>query len=328
MEENNSLPQAPGGMPPPTKPSAASATPAVQPTEATSTLVVEPLSTVSPVVQSATPAETKPPVVEPEVKKDPALSSRPALSSEPKVGDPTPSISVASTTPVSAPDSVAPSPSVATDKPAGMAADPHAADMGMKKDTTPTVSATPATGLPMGDKSHKSKMGGDKKKFIVVIIIAAVIAILVAVAAYFALDSISSQNEVAKLEATVAEISATTHPLPDDAFQVSECVPNMGFHYVTKGGDPRFGPFLLVSKQGEIIGYEYMFSDDMFEALPSPEIALEILKDDLGIQDLSGWVYHTIEVSKAPEGHPGFETPHTDIHLYTVPPEVQARACQ
>lgn len=135
----------------------------------------------------------------------------------------------------------------------------------------------------------------------------------------------ANQNNT-ELEAEKTAMDANDHELPDGAIKVSECVPNMGFHYLPKDADPLFGPFLLVSKAGRLIGYEYMFSEDMFESIPA-EIPLEIIKTKGPIL-LNDWDYNSIDISRAPAGHPGFEKSHIDIHLYTVTPDIQQKACE
>lgn len=155
-------------------------------------------------------------------------------------------------------------------------------------------------------------------------------------ATYFFTTNNSLKTDVEALEGKVATLDADTHELPEGAIKVSECVPNMGFHYLGKEGDPRLGPFYLVNKQGEVIGLEYMFNENMMTTLNIPaEVFAEAGEDPFpvevltsGPEGLSDWQFNNIEMSRSPEGHVGFEEPHMDLHLYTVTPEMQAQSCQ
>ena len=162
------------------------------------------------------------------------------------------------------------------------------------------------------------------KKF-VVIILAVICLVLAAATAYLAMSYNTAKKDKDTLQSQIDKLDADAHELPEGAIKVSECVPNMGYHYIDKDGDPQLGPFYLVSKQGEVIGLEFMFNKDMMTTIPNAEIALEVVT--AGPQDLNDWQFKNIEISRAPEGHPGFEEDHYDLHLYTVTPEVQAQSC-
>lgn len=133
-----------------------------------------------------------------------------------------------------------------------------------------------------------------------------------------------SKDEVTTLKKSLSVAKATTHDLPADAIKVSECIPNMGYHYLPAGADKIYGPFLLVSKVGRVIGVEYMFDNTMMTPIPKvvPPVEL-ILKDS----PMYGWTFDHTEMSHAPQGHDGFLKDHNDIHNYTVTPEIQKQAC-
>jgi hypothetical protein len=156
-----------------------------------------------------------------------------------------------------------------------------------------------------------------------VLVIAVVMATVGALGGYSFANS-NSQEEINKLKVQIAAHEVTTHELPEGAIKVSECIPNMGAHYMPKGADPQYGPFLLVSKANKVIGMEYMVSDDMYTAIPGIEPPVEILPKE---SSLSGWKFDHLEFSRAPEGHEGFLEDHIDLHLYTVTPEQKKQAC-
>ncbi len=146
----------------------------------------------------------------------------------------------------------------------------------------------------------------------------------VAAALYYKSADTKSKDEVASATSKLEAAQATTHALPEGAIKVSECIPNMGFHYLTKESDSIYGPFLLVNKAGRVIGVEYMFDNTMMTAIPNIVPPVEVLLND---SPLYKWDFDHTEVSRAPEGHEGFLKDHNDIHNYTVTPEVQKQAC-
>jgi hypothetical protein len=153
--------------------------------------------------------------------------------------------------------------------------------------------------------------------------------VAVVVASAAALNFRSQANK-AKLDAEAIKsqlntAQATTHDLPPDAVKLSECIPNMGYHYLPKGADPLYGPLLLVNKAGRVIGVEYMASDDMYTAIPNTDPAVAVLLKD---SPMYGWRFDHTEFSQALNGHEGFEKKHVDVHNYTVSLEEQKQACQ
>ncbi len=103
--------------------------------------------------------------------------------------------------------------------------------------------------------------------------------------------------------------------LPQDAQKLSDVVPAMGEHWGIPAQLP-LGPLYLVYK-GEVIGIEYMYTEDMMHEveIPTPE-GPEHFKD-LGHLPIGVKVDH-INVSFMDHGHEGFDVPHWDIHLYFI----------
>lgn len=175
----------------------------------------------------------------------------------------------------------------------------------------------------INSESNTQKHSGASKNILLFIIVI----ILVAVSAFggYSIADGRAQKESEKLRAQIADLQANTHDLPTGAIKVSECIPNMGAHYVTSNSDPKYGPFLLVNKANRVIGVEYMVSTDMYTPIPGLDPPIEILRKDSSVY---GWKFDHLEFSRAPEGHEGFLEDHIDLHLYTVTPEQQKDACK
>ncbi len=178
--------------------------------------------------------------------------------------------------------------------------------------TPPPPAATPVVKTP------------SKKRRILTVILLILLSIAVGAAAYFGITTSRAKQDAAKLKEQLTELETTTHDIPEGAILVSECVPNMGHHYLAEGGDEKYGPFYLVSKSGRVIGIEYMFSQDMLTAIPNVTPAVEVMIKD---SPMNNWKFDHTEMSRAPEGHPGFEEDHIDVHNYTVTPEQRKLAC-
>jgi hypothetical protein len=102
--------------------------------------------------------------------------------------------------------------------------------------------------------------------------------------------------------------------LPKDVVQESPIVPAMGAHWVKKADWP-LGPIYCVYK-GKIVCLEFMMSQEDFIAGKSwPALP--------GLAALPP-VNH-VSVGFEPKGHPGFEIPHYDIHMYFLSPEEIAK---
>ncbi len=106
--------------------------------------------------------------------------------------------------------------------------------------------------------------------------------------------------------------------LPEEAQKLSDVIPQMGEHWANPAQLP-LGPLYLVYK-GEVIGIEYMWTEDMMQELsiPTPE----------GVEEFSalvslpvGVTVDHVDVALMHHGHEGFEVPHWDIHLYFISQE-------
>ena len=102
--------------------------------------------------------------------------------------------------------------------------------------------------------------------------------------------------------------------LPQGYINVSEVIPAMGEHWLNPENPA--APVYLIYK-GEVIGIEYMYTEDMMQEveIPTPEgpehfNALASLP--VGVE-----VDH-VDVAFMTHGHEGFDVPHWDIHLYFI----------
>jgi hypothetical protein len=109
--------------------------------------------------------------------------------------------------------------------------------------------------------------------------------------------------------------------LPQGAQKLSDVVPQMGEHWANPAQLP-LGPIYLVYR-GEVIGLEYMWTEDMMQhlSIPTPEGTEEL--DALGPLPVGVKVDH-VDVAFMEHGHEGFDVPHWDIHLYFVTQEEKA----
>ena len=99
--------------------------------------------------------------------------------------------------------------------------------------------------------------------------------------------------------------------LPKGTVKVSETVPGMGEHWANPKDLP-LGPIYCVHK-GKVICLEYMISQADFQAGKSwPTLT--------GLKTLPA-INH-VNMGFEPKGHPGYEIPHYDMHIYFVSPEL------
>lgn len=190
-------------------------------------------------------------------------------------------------------------------------------------DQTPTTVTPPPAEpvkveLPAPVKAPKKKLG------IMVLLFVFVLAIPAAVFAGNKMSTQKSDKKIASLNSQIALLQANEHDLPAGAIKVSDCIPNMGAHYVTKTSDSRYGPFLLVSKKNKVLGIEYMVSKDMYTAIPATNPPVEVVTKD---SPMYGWKFDHSEVSHMPKGHEGLEVDHVDVHLYTATQAQRKLAC-
>ncbi len=140
----------------------------------------------------------------------------------------------------------------------------------------------------------------------------------------YKLSDNKAKKSQADLKTEIVALQSKTHTIPADAIKVSDCIPNMGAHFLPKGSDPQYGPFILGNKAGQAIGVEYMAAPAMFTAIPKTDPPVEIITK---ASPMYGWSYDHSEQSHLPKGHEGFLINHTDIHLFTVSLDEQSKAC-
>ncbi len=106
--------------------------------------------------------------------------------------------------------------------------------------------------------------------------------------------------------------------LPQGAQKLSDVVPAMGEHWANPAQLP-LGPLYLVHK-GEVIGMEYMWTEDMMQRVSVPPPAVPELGEFTNnlVPLPIGVVIDHADVAFMPKGHEGFEVPHWDTHLWFV----------
>lgn len=108
--------------------------------------------------------------------------------------------------------------------------------------------------------------------------------------------------------------------LPEGAVQLSPVVPAMGEHWANPAQLP-LGPIYMVYK-GEVIGLEYMWTEDMMQEISIPPNPLEPEGLDLSalVPLPVGVTVNYVDVAFMHHGHAGMEgVPHWDMHLYFIP---------
>ncbi|HZG56254.1 hypothetical protein [Paenibacillus sp.] len=99
--------------------------------------------------------------------------------------------------------------------------------------------------------------------------------------------------------------------LPAGSIKVSDTVPAMGEHWGNpQAGELPIGPFYGVHN-GRLVFLEYMIDQNDFESG----------KNHVNLKGMKGVPSPSVvqvDVEFQPAGHPGFETPHYDIHLYFI----------
>lgn len=191
-------------------------------------------------------------------------------------------------------------------------------------DTNVNNTPTPVTNsnAPKPQRSH-----GLAKKLLAGLL--ALLVVLVAAGSGYMIRDNQAKPQLASLaalQAELAEANKGTYPLPEGAIKVTDCIPNMGAHYVTKDSHPEYGPFFMVNKENRVIGVEYMASGDMYTDvdIPNLPIPVQILQKSSPAYDMK--IDH-IEMSRWPEGHKGLTRDHIDVHLFTISPEQVKNVC-
>ncbi len=195
----------------------------------------------------------------------------------------------------------------------------------------PPLTETPAEPILQSPKIEEPKMDAPKKssskKMMIIIIVMIAVVLGLAGAAYGGYSSWKSKADKTAVELykKIALLEADEHDLPEGTTQITACVPNMGSHRLVKGGDPEYGPFLLVTKQNKVVGVEYMVVTDMYTKIPNTNPPAEIIDK---ASPMYGWKFDHAKVSHLPQGHVGNLHEHTDIHLYTESAEKLKNACK
>ena len=199
---------------------------------------------------------------------------------------------------------------------------------------TPTVAestqteAAPQVEQPTADapkpKENMLKKLPLKKVGMIVAALLLVLAIPASAYAGYTNSKQKSDKKIAALNTQIATLESGEHELPEGAIKVSDCIPNMGYHYITKTSDKEYGPFLLVTKKNKVIGVEYMADKDMYTAIPKTDPPVEVV---LKNSPMFGWKFDHTEFSHAPKGHEGLLVDHIDVHNYTVTADQQKQAC-
>ncbi|HZG87808.1 hypothetical protein [Paenibacillus sp.] len=126
-------------------------------------------------------------------------------------------------------------------------------------------------------------------------------------------DAIGAQQIAWDADAREAYVLA----LPKGTIQLDpEVVPAMGEHWANpEAGDLPIGPIYGVYK-GKLVFLEYMIAQDDFVTG----------KNHVNLEGMKGVPMPPIvqtDIEFQPEGHPGFEIPHYDLHFYFIADEEQ-----
>lgn len=121
----------------------------------------------------------------------------------------------------------------------------------------------------------------------------------------------------ASLKAELSQLPRT-NALPAGVVKVSPYVPGMGEHWANPANLP-FGPIYCVV-DGHVTCMEYMISQKDFA-------------EGVSHNKLVPWfdgkrqpAIDHVDIGFEPNGHPGYEIPHYDIHMYFLSPEARQAA--
>ena len=103
----------------------------------------------------------------------------------------------------------------------------------------------------------------------------------------------------------------TVARLPAGTVRISPVVPGMGEHWANPRDLP-LGPIYCVI-QGRIVCAEFMVGQADFEAGRSFPVLEAPLRKGRRLPPLNH-----LDVGFEPHGHPGFEVPHYDLHMYFI----------
>lgn len=110
----------------------------------------------------------------------------------------------------------------------------------------------------------------------------------------------------------------TKHPaaMPAGTVPVQGCVPSMGYHYALPKDLP----------MGPIYGY-YNGKAVFTELMVEKSFFLQGKSLDDVLKPLPGYTIDHIDIWYEPFGHPGYRTPHYDIHAWYVPHSAHMKFC-
>ena len=111
-------------------------------------------------------------------------------------------------------------------------------------------------------------------------------------------------------------LKAKPKGLPSDVGPVGGCIPAMGYHYVNSKKWP-FGP---------IYGY-YEGKPVFTEIMPSKKQFDSGMNVDDMLKPLPGYRIDHVDIWYETSGHPGYLTPHYDIHAWYVPHAEHMKYC-
>ena len=113
--------------------------------------------------------------------------------------------------------------------------------------------------------------------------------------------------------------------LPSEAVKLSECVPNMGFHYADPVTMP-FGPVYLLDQKDKVVALEYIITEsELKENIiqgPYGRAGIPVAMNPLSV------VYDHVDLAYMPEGIGGFEVPHYQVHYFVISAGERALLCE
>ncbi len=191
-------------------------------------------------------------------------------------------------------------------------------DSSQAKPEQEQVSSTQTSQRPNNPKKPNNSL-----KAIGLVLFVIVVAGAAAFGGYTKSDNKAKKSD-ALLQSQITALKSTDYKLPAGAFKVSDCIPGMGSHYALKTGDKEYGPFVLVNKQGNVIGSEYMAGTEMFTAIPNTKPPVSLIAKN---SPMFGWKYDHTVISHLPQGHEGYLKDHIDVHLFTVSEDQVSKSC-
>lgn len=216
------------------------------------------------------------------------------------------------------------SPASAETESAPIAADTSSTPGSWKPSPAPAVDSVSAESSATPTPPQSSPSPKKSSLLLPVLLLVGFVLIVAAAFVGYSVSKNKADKDVSKLNSQITSLKSNEHELPAGAIKVSECIPNMGSHYLPKDADPEYGPFVLVTKAGKVIGLEYMASQDMYTAIPKTDPPVQLITKG---SPLYGWKFDHTEFSHLPKGHEGLLRDHTDVHLFTVSADEVKKSC-